>query len=428
MQNSFGLKLNKHSPGISAMRKHFGRLARSLNLLTRSGAALGCALALSSCFKMGLVENYAPLISAHPSGVRAHTSNREPSGHRSLVLVLKPSLGEAEEIIGHQYVLGFIPATRLYVQQGVKDYVYETVLEQLQLEGHDVLTADESTAARAASIFEPNHIIKAEIGSISTTAYDGLLMRIASASASIDYTSFSVNKRGELEASGDVTFERTRRLTKRSARAPILSALLEDTIADTLSDFAKSPEISIQSRREHYKQADSAPLPVVRPPSFGSEVNTDTLLSRMGSSYGFASVPPFSAEAALRIIQRGIEKSAASELETGAATVLQPTIAFANNSVHWWNIDAHIVGVKFLEQARPRLQIDAMISVSEQSTATSSEQLLWHASCSVSAPRRDEVDGYWVHTLEDASRMLFTSAMHYFQGASTHCRPPGDNL
>ncbi|MCB0346823.1 MAG: hypothetical protein KDD66_17025, partial [Bdellovibrionales bacterium] len=212
-----------------------------------------CCLAvtcLSGCFKMGLVENYAPLISAHQLEGRGRPSTEEPSGERSRILVLRPTHSAAKhQSLGHQYVLGFIPATRLYLEQGAEDFVFETVLEQLQLEGHDVLTAGPEAVAAMVQIFEPHHIVGIDINSLSATAYDGFLVRIASADASITYTTYHLSHSGKLAASASSSFDRKRKLTKQSARAPILSELLKDAVGDTLSAFVESPEIQFPSRR-----------------------------------------------------------------------------------------------------------------------------------------------------------------------------------
>ena len=119
------------------MRINYSMLPIRANINCR---LLLCCLAvtcLSGCFKMGLVENYAPLISAHQLEGRGRPSTEEPSGERSRILVLRPTHSAAKhQSLGHQYVLGFIPATRLYLEQGAEDFVFETVLEQLQLEGN----------------------------------------------------------------------------------------------------------------------------------------------------------------------------------------------------------------------------------------------------------------------------------------------------
>lgn len=93
-------------------------------------------------------------------------------------------------------------------------------------------------------IFEPHHIVGIDINSLSATAYDGFLVRIASADASITYTTYHLSHSGKLAASASSSFDRKRKLTKQSARAPILSELLKDAVGDTLSAFVESPEIN----------------------------------------------------------------------------------------------------------------------------------------------------------------------------------------
>lgn len=145
----------------------------------------------------------------------------------------------------------------------------------------------------------------------------------------------------------------------------------------------------------------------------------------LAKSYGFNTVPAFTRESALRIFQRGIERGAGQALGSEAASILQPTRTFANKSIHWWNIDTEVFGVQIVEQEHPHLQIDAVISISEHSLAAEPGQILWRVSCRAAAPRRDELDGYWAHTLEDAGSMLVNAAVKNTSSTTTSCRPLG---
>lgn len=411
MQNAFKLKL------LTGFRS---RILMSFNLrslaLRLAPAAMACsaAAACSGCFSMGLVENYAPLVSAAARQERlpaAAAPSREST--RSRILLIAPPAETAEhETLGHQYILGILPVTSLYVEQGSRDFAREAILEQLQLEGHDVLTAPPESAALALELFRPNHIIEPEINHLSASAYDVFLLRIASASADVRYSLLRPDSSGAITVSASLPIAENRRLIKKTARAPLLSALLDDVVRQTVTELLQNPVFAAAARRKRSIAAASDELlPVIAPPRLRSGLDLEMLRSTLAASYGFETVPAFSREEVLRIVQRGLAQGIESALGKSPAAALQPPASFANNTVRWWNIDAEITEAQIVQTGRPRLLLNAMISVTEFSPAAPAGELLWRRRCRVSAPRRDELDGYWVHSLQDAAAAAAVAAV-----------------
>jgi hypothetical protein len=212
--------------------------------------------------------------------------------------------------VGHQYLLGFIPFTSVFLQHGAGIFFDEVATDVLRENGYQVLAVNEG-ARHLLPLLRPELVLQTGVKDFRLNGFDAIFFRI-------------VTLRGELTAdffSGDgahLLLSEKRPLEetdyRKFAYPPILSSAAERTLRREFRSLLRTvPKVrqSIAAVTDaaqadgSAEQSPRAPLLIffprfLNPPPVG--------LGRfVADSYGYESFAPFSNHALLRLIQRGIE-------------------------------------------------------------------------------------------------------------------------
>ncbi|HQH26991.1 MAG TPA: hypothetical protein PLP17_06305, partial [Oligoflexia bacterium] len=201
-------------------------------------------LGLSGCFRYGLPEYFfgvKPLAAEQPAGRRAF-SDAPPAEIRqsSVVIVtaqksmLLPVKDKRLDVLGHQFLFGFIPLTRLFFEHGPSSAVLELAIDVFAQAGYAVHVADETVLAQVVEAADPALIIDLKLDEMSINAYDAFFFRILSVTGEFAFVC--------LEPAAHQTFNRFSCARQRFGRTeyrahgygPVLSRLAEKELRNSL--------------------------------------------------------------------------------------------------------------------------------------------------------------------------------------------------
>ena len=242
---------------------------------------------------LAAVQRRAPLVALElPNGSLAARTN--PTG------------------LGHQFLLGFIPFTSVYLQHDPNSLLIETVVEQLLRDGFRVALYPEGSGRVAGRRLPDAILTRLRFSELRVNAFDLLILRSADidGSVQIDFSSPFNPDEPVKRLVAPVEVNEFRRL----AHAPALAALLERSTFTAMEGLGgKLPS----ARQLRWSDAPNGGL--------GGEVGDAPLLilsprfvlppaaaagTSLAQSYGYQSRPAFSNTALLRIVQRGLEQGA----------------------------------------------------------------------------------------------------------------------
>ena len=391
-----------------------------------------------SCFRMGMPERFstategasAPSMSVGSSIVNNSSALERLLNRRALagtaVVVLPNGFAAAygigataqPKILGHQWVFGVIPLTRLFFQHNAESVMLESLRDVLQEERFRCLLVAEADLPSVVPLVRPDLIISPRLKEVSVSAYDVFFFRVVSLGAELTLDLM------EWEATGkSAPLRRFNKMlssdaVKRYAHADMLASefteLLQDGIYEGVrqlivwqsevprrSPSRAKPPLQILPGKE--------PLLTVLRPEF-AKPPPPLLGELLASSYGIARVPSFSMETILRLVQRGTEAGlAASGAKVVSSSSRMPggVMRFQGRGVQWelyaaietiapdpedrgWDAEALRLRIRY------RLQERSVSGVS----------LLSDAVCEVVQPLTYGVDGPWVFAVEEAAVLL----------------------
>jgi len=311
-----------------------------------------------------------------------------------LVLLATKSFDDpkAGDSLGHQYLLGFFPLTRVFVEHGAERFVEEIFIEKLLNEGHRVAEVSVAQLGHMNLGVPVSAAILPSIEDLSVSAYDAIFFRIADVSATIQLTYLSTENfrpiRQESYSVNEFDY-------RRQAQAPVLSSMLRRGCGDAAESLLKhmiSHRVTRLLSETPLSGAENPPPLWIVLPTF-AHPPAPTIGQYLSASYGFASVPPFSASEILRIAQRGLTEEALGE-GLHFAALLDSGSDLQTRSV--------------LRTAVERLEIDeSNFMILQMGFREEEDGILVRAkTCSLKSPQARGVDGAAVVTLEAAAGAL----------------------
>lgn len=310
----------------------------------------------------------------------------------------------AGSILGCQYLLGFIPFTRLYLQHGAAHLVEESVADYALSAGLTGVIARGASAAAASRLLSPRIEALAAIDGPSVNAYDlfffrylkvsgGLKLRFRRADGEISESSAEIDQ-SEFRAFG---------------HAPALARLLERGVDQAAAKVIQSADSPLGRSRPALELQGSEQLILILPPRIETRAAA-VLGPLLSASYGFSGSVPLNAAQIGRVIQSGIASGA--ELAGTAAAQLvfsyaRPRHAPAAAAGRFaaepsiWFMSADLMAAEAADdgQAAAGLKLDLQLSL--YSMRGGILQLAYSKPARIFEPLAQSADGAWVVTLEN---------------------------
>lgn len=190
---------------------------------------------------------------------------------------------KSDEILGHQYVLGIIPFTSLYLEHGIDSFFTESLVQHLHAQG----IAPVIVSQRFSDSYRANALVLS--AKLSASVYDLIFTRFVSFSGNL------IVSGNDVEISfGDFYSQ---------AQYPLIGHLLQTEVLEQLS---KSKITDLMSYNQpHRLQGNKGFIPVVL--EFPSVELADlSVLKKFAKTYGDSSAV-FSTSMLARVVQRGAE-------------------------------------------------------------------------------------------------------------------------
>lgn len=373
-------------------------------------------LAMASCFPMGVPEHFseAEKLSDTPyRSLSAHSSAANP-----VTILIRPPISTENrdrEIIGHQYLLGIFPVTRLYFEHSASDLLYELLLDELQLRGFTVYELPQNTTVipNALSGYEP--VFHFTLNDFRVNAFDAIFLRLLSVSGTLQGELIDNSSTAPTARARDV-IPIDEKVPRSQGYAPSLLALaitsIRTGITHGLASLLPHQKRRVQNFTPPSLDHESPSLLVFNPPLLersGDLGGTfeQNLGASITASYGFGPEPAISEKMLRRILQRG-----ASQATIPGTQPLLPTSTLAHlrhaSGDTIWSINARYRIVPPQVSAKLPLSVSAHLTLSELPGSGSPDirAPLAEANCSVAEPLPTERDGYLVVALEQAAQKI----------------------
>lgn len=207
--------------------------------------------------------------------------------------------------LGHQFLLGFIPFTRVFLEHGPERFLTEVFIQVLLDEGHRVLEVPASQMRGVPPQVPLSAALTLSVEELRVNAYDAVFFRIADVAGRVLIRYLSPSNFTPLrqeEFALDATEYR------RQAQAPVLSSMLQRnfrTAAQSLLQRGPSHRISRVLTEPAVDSVAASEMLWLFTPVF-EKPPAPAIGEYLSASYGFASVPALPPPAILRLVQRGM--------------------------------------------------------------------------------------------------------------------------
>ena len=284
---------------------------------------------LSGCFRVGLPEYFCEVGSASPaaSALQPFRGRLQSALERSSPIAVVVTSSDNDDVkassVGHQFLLGIFPFTRVFAQHGVSTFAEELAGRVLAERGYRVLFVPRETLGQ--TLFEvPVNLIVAPRPEVRVNAFDLLVVRLADVSGEVACDFYSPSSLGMMRTGKSAVEENEYR---RQAQAPVLADLLSRSLRSGIENCLRQAPSLREARLDTARAevATDTPTPIwIYAPEF-SRPPAPTVGELVAGSYGYDSVPPFSYATLLRLIQKG----AAAELKRAS----EPAVAMLSREV-----------------------------------------------------------------------------------------------
>jgi hypothetical protein len=359
---------------------------------------------LIGCFSMELSEHISPAASS------PIMNNNMPI---AIVLSNKDNVNHSKpKILGHQYILGIIPFTNLFLQHSPEQLVLEMTIERLQNYGFRVFITDKNHVSLAGNTIQPSIIIEPVINSVKINAYDAIFYRILNANVTLQFEYSKLSNSGLITPTRHYIVEKSKKRYKQFAYSPALSLLLEQTVGEAIDDAlqtiptqhrAKNQRaLKIHNNREEY-------MLILNPPLINNSLAHEIILNLPPAYINPINKAFIKNETIARIVQRGIEIEL-TKLGHKLLTATQPVLNVETNQAkNAWILQSSIKSIKPIANSNNSRIIELIMQVEFTLYHTTFEHTMQVASisnCEVVQKAPRGIDGYWVYTIENAASSL----------------------
>jgi len=311
---------------------------------------------------------------------------------------LDSNLDEAS--LGYQYLLGFIPFTRLYFEHGLSNFLTEVSLQSFIAQGFQTFTTNRKNLDHVLAQICPFTSARINVDTFNVNAYDLFLTRKLAVSSDATLQAWvRSGAGGVIEKRYPIEIESSS--FKKYALAPSLAYAAESAVVDKIDEMLSSEKIARElkgaavCRRDNSRKA--VRLNFISLPTL--ELGVEGLADKFYASYGFKSLS-ISPSSLQRSAQRGIE----SYFLSRGLPFLSSQALYPNISLEKYNqLDAHLENVEIVDK-NISLNISIVFSDKER------QGVLLKKSCEVNRELDYSRDGYLFLALENAFKSVMFSA------------------
>jgi hypothetical protein len=388
-------------------------------------SVFGLSFFLLGCFPQGLPEYVLGQRAVRVTGADAASQSKMrslmgraaavsvpvflvPGNSERSLLASPPSSGG--EILGFQYVLGFIPLTRLYYQRGVERLSHELLADLLYNQGASPYAVSERYAALAARTLRPRQILRMQVSEPSVDGFDAFFFRYLSVDANVELSTLELQNLPGGDTGLVGGFQVVERMSDSSfrqyAHTPALSFMFEESLSKSLKDMLDRIPPRRRSLSLGVNKAGTPSLVVMSMPRMRKPV--DENFSRLVSaSYGYSASRGYSELSLARMMQRGMTY-VATERELPIVVMLHQGAAPSSmDRIILLEVEILEIGFKNgVGDIDDELRVVADLRMSELDGGIARRTLL-NRRCYVSEKPDDDIDGSWVDALERAGEDIF---------------------
>ena len=390
---------------------------------------------------LGCVPYGLPEIISEPHGVagKARLTRGERRHRRPQVLLITPSHRSivprkedtpVRETIGHQYLLGMIPFTRLFLQHTKESLVIETALKLVGELGADPLVVARDHATKVAHHVQPRAIVAPSLSDLSIVAYDAFFFRLIRVSGTVNLRFLKIESdRGSLILEREVAMPIAMSQFRRRGHAAVLAYLTESelyaALQGPLERYLRSKKRSRRQAQDLGKSISLSPMIELRPVRVHTSI-PQTSLQEIANSYGFGNAVTLSPLQVSRLLQRGF----AAEAEHLGHPLVSAHSQSAKVGLHGtriWQLETALKDLSFGEHrdsGEKMLRLTVELSIIEPLRDIGSYPLT-SLTCTGTATRPTGVDGAWVVAVERLGREmaahLFSYPRYLSDGENIHC-------
>lgn len=312
------------------------------------------------------------------------------------------------EILGYQFILGFIPMTRLYFEHGLNASVEEATLAVMQEQGYATFVVESGSFSRAVSAVRPRIILSTGVSDLSLHAYDAFFFRVLSLNGTLTVERLASSG----AAVGKYFVPLKEKRFRLQAHALALASVFESSLFAGMRELLSTHRVSRKSRKPVGSLPVSGkPLVFVESPSSQFEM-PGQLGQQIADSYGFQGVPAYSQAEVLRMVQRGLVSGLDGSLVALAPRNLEQIVQ--TQDPHWiLSTDLERLVLHHSNKGEgPGLELGLRFQLRERGRE------VLGATCHTYQPLLGDRDGYWVFTIERATAETIAAFMNFNSGES----------
>lgn len=345
------------------------------------------------------------------------------------VFIVRPSNAEEHhrESLGHQYVFGIFPVTRLFLEHGAESDLTEMLVDTVAQEGLSPILVSEKAAPEIFKTLNAPFFIRSSLRAMSVNAYDMVFVRNVSVDGALILERIAPDS--SVVAKTEEPISRSQYLSQ--GHGPVLAASIEKSLQSAVRNAL--PKVGPAHRRRipatsaSREQAAISDLAIIEFPKIRG-LYSATVGQAISDSYGFSGQSPFSQASVLRIIQRGVEQGIDSvgvaNISLASVDADQPEASA--NPASLWYLSSTISSLE-PETSRGRTDITSIYMVVDfeaRSTVGYTATQLFHVQCAKQVMPKSGSDGFWRTSLEDASREMAREMFSLLRstGENTICR------
>jgi len=308
--------------------------------------------------------------------------------------------------LGSQYVLGFIPLTRIYFEHGPQQLVTETALDELIAVGYETFIGNISSATELTKAIRPDKILSISLKDLRINAFDLFFLRKLSISGSLLYREHSLKNPLIIRKEYAIDLDDSK--YQKYGLASDLSLFAERLLKNKFREAAEKLEEDKyeEFRSINKKQSSTKNILIVKKPQT-KLLQTANIGSELALSYGDVNYPSYSSTGIERIVQRGLHAGSFNANTEVVSTSLRAISAgIAENSL-WLDTEIAFLDI---DQGEAQLELEIVYSIKTGSVKAGQE--LYSGTCKHQEKNRPQLDGSWVRTLEIASEKIAHAILH----------------
>lgn len=366
-----------------------------MRIILKPFLSLLLVFCLNGCFSMALPEYFSHFGKPH-ARTRAVLKRQI-----ALVLVDTEKLYREQKVNKHgsQFVLAAFPLTYLYYPHGKSSATLEIILDRLRYFGFEPIIVPKQQWLAAQEVIQADLVIEPELEYLKINAFDFLFYRKLSVKSSLLLKYY---KSPKFFYQNSFDFSDSKYRANASAKA--LAYYFERTMREAFDrefkkDLDKNIVLSARAKKINFPQTKTEHFFVIQAASL-NKADFDLIEQELRDSYGQEGLPTYDFPQFQRIIQRGFEKSLASNRFISLAEAEFLDLSKVSKSS--WFVSAVFNKISLVQD---QLQIQAKLRLENNLGAKND------FTCSYESSIQSDKAGYLVFAFEEAASKILSSVI-----------------